>query len=79
MMKYKSDPNNNPLTPLYRKMDEEIPTNSVERHILKMLEEGKAVSECRDYMVENGFTKEEFDRFFERLRNYENENCSSWC
>ena len=68
----------NPLPNLYDKMDEEVPQNEVEREILKRLGAGDCILDCRTFAIQNGYTDKEFDDFFERAKQWENENCTRY-
>ncbi len=77
-MELKHGPAINQLPHLYDKMDEEVPRNEVEREILKRLGAGINPLDCMTFAIQNGYTEEEFEAFFERARQWENENCSRY-
>ncbi|MCR5605156.1 MAG: hypothetical protein K6G27_15855 [Lachnospiraceae bacterium] len=77
-MEPKHDPTTNPLSHLYKRMDEEVPRNDVEREVLRRLGAGINPLDCMTFAIQNGYTEEEFDAFFERAKQWENENCSKY-
>ena len=75
-MDNKNPSDNNPWTPFYSRMSDELATNEVEKQIFRMLREGTSLHECESYMVENGFIKDDFWALYEKAGKWENENCS---
>ena len=61
-----------PWTDLYEAMRDWVPQNDAERIVADKLGEGAGFAECMEC---SGLTWEEFQDLFDRLRDWENNNC----